>query len=120
MALENDEAIEPPEGEGDAVGEGELEVVDGLEGGDLTGEMCLPVGFILDDGDNGRCGEDAVAQSVGGGRAPGLGRPAARTRRRGEVEAGRWGGHGVSVAAGGERSNRPVTWGGLGRATVMQ
>ena len=102
--LEADEAIEPPEGEGDAVGEDELEIVDGLEGGDLTGEMCLPVGFIFHDGENGRCGEDAVAQGVGGGRAPGLGWPAASARRGGEVEAGRWGGHGVSVAAGGERS----------------
>ncbi len=67
VGLEANEAVEAPEGEGDTVGENELEIALGLEGGDLAGEMAIPVGLLLDFGDDGICGEDAVASCVGRG-----------------------------------------------------
>jgi hypothetical protein len=43
VALEADEAVEAPEREGDAVYEDELEVAEGVEGGDEAGEVGFPV-----------------------------------------------------------------------------
>ena len=79
VALEADEAIEAPERKGDAVGEDEFKVSDGLEIGDLASEMVIPIGLILDFGDDRVGGEDAVTKGVGRGRKLCLGRPAAGT-----------------------------------------
>jgi hypothetical protein len=43
VALESNEAIEFPQREVDAVGEDELEVAEGLEGGELAFETFFPV-----------------------------------------------------------------------------
>jgi hypothetical protein len=50
------------------MGEHELEVADGVEGGDLAGEMVFPVGLVLGFGDYGAGGEDAVPEGVDRGR----------------------------------------------------
>jgi hypothetical protein len=77
VALEADQAVEAPEGEGDAVGQDELEVADGVEGLELAGEVGFPVRLLLDLGEDRVSGEDAVAKGVARGRAPDLGWAAA-------------------------------------------
>lgn len=66
-ALEADDAVETPEGKGDAVYEDKLEITLGLEGGYLAREMVIPVRLLLDLKQDGIGGKDAVTRGVGRG-----------------------------------------------------
>jgi hypothetical protein len=93
VALKTDQAVETPESESDAVSKDQLQVSDGLESRDLTGEMVFPVGRLLDFRENRAGGEDAMAEGVQRGRNAGLGGPPTAPRRGEKGWASGWIGH---------------------------
>jgi len=66
IELIGDDAVKAPGGEGDAVGENQLGVADGVEGVDVATEVGLPILLALNFGQDGQGGENPVPEGADG------------------------------------------------------